>query len=546
MEFSMELYDVDEAKQHTNPSSSAANDGDDRISGLGDDVLLHILGLLRDARDLLPTGVLSRQWRGLWRRVPALTFSPWPQQLTDSASFAQQRYIAFVSDVLSLRAKSSDAIERLAISLVIYNSCGKHLVPSSIGAAERWIQYAVRQGVKSFDLKLLPDEEDRGRKKKTRDRGDRERFAMALDELLLPSSAKLETLRLDLSNAIVRLPATVVLPSLVDLTLESVEVTGDSGDSGGSNPFAGLLSSPRLQKLRLYDITLTGFQEMLLIESASLVELSLENMYEMESLDLRTPNLRVLRIEDCKDIEALTVSAPRLEELELSSNPSLVHIEGELCCSRLNNLGLSSHGCMANGNDRSTHLLQHCSSVRDLTLSLTLKRNKWRCIDIIKGRVPQLPNVTSLAIEVCLPREQHSLLGDSLATLLTGFNNLRYLDIQLYSSYNPYQRAGVPFDVDAGTSTSLSDRTYGCSPNKILSLVHLQEAKFRGLIESEDCELPFLQSVLAGARNLRKVVVCFDAEYSRKSGRDEFRHMLLGGGTWTPCRDACESYEWRP
>ncbi|CAL5086745.1 unnamed protein product [Urochloa decumbens] len=51
-----------------------AGGGVDRISGLPDDLLLHVLARLRCARAAAHASLLSRRWRGLWRYLPELTF----------------------------------------------------------------------------------------------------------------------------------------------------------------------------------------------------------------------------------------------------------------------------------------------------------------------------------------------------------------------------------------------------------------------------------------------------------------------------------------
>ncbi|RLN13229.1 hypothetical protein C2845_PM09G03790 [Panicum miliaceum] len=58
--------------------STAAAGEADRISGLDDDVLLGVLGMVADVRDAARTAALSRRWVGLWTRAPALRFASRP------------------------------------------------------------------------------------------------------------------------------------------------------------------------------------------------------------------------------------------------------------------------------------------------------------------------------------------------------------------------------------------------------------------------------------------------------------------------------------
>ncbi|XP_012704336.1 uncharacterized protein LOC105915095 [Setaria italica] len=138
--------DIDEAMtQQTEPSPPAdqASAGDDLLSGLCDDVLVHILGLAEHAGDAVRTGALSRRWRGLWRRAPALRFASgrWFEHGGRAHGF-----IASVDDTLALRARSGHGrLEELEIRFLMwdYAFCEhkQQLVPSSVGAAERWIRH---------------------------------------------------------------------------------------------------------------------------------------------------------------------------------------------------------------------------------------------------------------------------------------------------------------------------------------------------------------------------------------------------------------------
>ncbi|CAN6269281.1 unnamed protein product [Urochloa humidicola] len=135
----------------------------DQTGRLSDDVLMRVLELLPDARDLLSTGALSRRWRNLWTRVPALRFSCSTRPEFFRSAAGAERFVVFVNDALALRAAQSEpGLEHLAISFTIeegrFRISGEdlqRLSPLSIGAAQGWIHHAVeQQDLKSFDLEI--------------------------------------------------------------------------------------------------------------------------------------------------------------------------------------------------------------------------------------------------------------------------------------------------------------------------------------------------------------------------------------------------------
>ena len=112
----------------------------------------------------------------------------------------------------------------------------------------------------------------------------------------LPSPVRLETMRLALGGAQLRLPtAAMAFASLMDLSLERIWVA-----AGGADLLGRLVSSatcPLLQKLRMRRIYLPGFcYEEMRIEAEVLSELWMEDVGVLMSLKLRTPRLRVLHI----------------------------------------------------------------------------------------------------------------------------------------------------------------------------------------------------------------------------------------------------------
>lgn len=375
----------------------------DRISGLDEGVILRILELVADARDAVRTGVLSRRWLGLWTRVPALRFVSPPVSTAasgDEQCAALERYVSFVNGVLARRTESDCTIQCLAILYTAMDSARNNLEQlreTAADAAQGWIQYAFQNGVKSLDVDLrLPpkrrdddddhvDDEDEG----DDDHSDDDEGALVIMDELLPSPEKLESMRLALGGARLRLPTTMKFASLVDLSLEKTKIA-----AGGAHLLARLISStscPCLRKLRMSKLFLPSLNEEMKIDAVLLSELWIEDS-NMRSLELRTPSLRVFHVDTCCD-EVLRVSAPRLEELAFFQRgypPRRLEVDGDLTNVRNLKLYLSTRTLPCyeiDGDTNNILLLKHCSSVT--CLEVTLEDEKVRRLPI-RGHVAQI------------------------------------------------------------------------------------------------------------------------------------------------------------
>ncbi|CAL4919787.1 unnamed protein product [Urochloa decumbens] len=547
----MESTKYRKAKRANKPMPTAAGGDADLISGLNDDVLVRILQLVGDARQVVRTGTLSRRWRGLWTRVPALHFDAGPVILSPRGA---RRFIAFVDNALALRSRSDDSgiIEHLGISLRVCRGRGKpRLTPSSVGSAVGWIRYAGRHGVASFSLSVRV----RVLVKEMLDKDQEEEYdceAAVVDLGDLPSSTKLETMRLFLGGARVRFPSSAAFASLTDLALECFEIADHSGDGDLLGRLLSSTGCPRLQKLRLWAVRFDRARtKELVIESSTLVEVSMYGMDHMESLELRTPSLLALEILSCRELEAVTVSASGLKELTFSRNGFRAGtVRGDLSCVWHLGVNLSSHAHVSpyndyDGgriNDGGICLLKQCrSSATCLLVDLDIvpTRSDYY-VDVIKDKIPQLPNATSLAVKIHAMCERHSI-GDGVAGLLTRFKNLRYLSLQL-DEYPGMTRRDDIYTKDAGDLAFICSHEDHWASNE-LSLAKLCTAEFRGLTGT-GCELRFLRFVLSSATDLEKVTIGFSINYKLGGRIDGFLHGLLRNGTWTACKD--KSYEWKP
>ncbi|EEE53901.1 hypothetical protein OsJ_00439 [Oryza sativa Japonica Group] len=230
-------------------STSCGGDDDSPISHLSDDVLVHVLGFLPTATDLMRACAVSRWWCRLGARVPLLRF------LCIDRAFDRQetldRFVAFINNVLTRRAagQSDAGVEELTISL----KSGMSSV--DVAEVDAWIRYGMQHVSNTFTLELniplrsgnnsnhryLDDDED----------DDDDNNGMILAEL--PSSPRLKSVMLSLSNARLRLPTAAAFDSLVDLSLENVRLEDNSIHL--LNRLLSPACCPRLQRLRFNKLT---------------------------------------------------------------------------------------------------------------------------------------------------------------------------------------------------------------------------------------------------------------------------------------------------
>ncbi|KAG2609585.1 hypothetical protein PVAP13_4KG051300 [Panicum virgatum] len=414
------------------------------------------------------------------------------------------------------------------------------MMAASVDAARGWIRYAFQHGMRSLilDVHLMPvrprlcGEREDGE-------GDDEKPAAVLLPDDLPSPARLETMRLSLGGARLRLSsATVKFASLKDLSLERIRIA----DGGGARLLARLVSAascPHLQKLRMSRLRFPNFGGEMRLEADALSELWVEDM-SMMSLELSTPGLRILHIDDCY-LEVLSLSAPRLEQAALFFGQGsgwplrLFQVDGDLPCLLSLKIcmwayrALDFH-CIGEQNDCYTLLLKHCSLRTRLEVTLGGGKNNLskEHEDVIKDKVPHLPQITSLTVNVSDEFERHDF-GAGVASLLTRFTNLRHLSLHLPFFVTLYYDLGEGLDLECDHPDHWASYE--------ISMAHLQEVELTGLT-GIDCELWFMEAVIASARRLRKASISFNTEcWQHECKMDAFERMLLDEGMRTSCRD---------
>ncbi|XP_052139710.1 FBD-associated F-box protein At3g52670-like [Oryza glaberrima] len=470
---------------------------DDMISGLTEDLLLIILGFLPAARDVVRTSALSTRWRNLWTLAPALRFDIGQRnlRLTDDAEAAAAgRLVAAVDSVLARRDVDAGApdVKDLEINFVFRSVVGddqptaagryyrsssrfglsRHrrrlpmdVAPASVAA---WLRFAECRVAGAFSLELPALSSSR---------------KVVAD---LPCSERLRTMRLTLGGATVGVPVAGAgadaYRSLADLLLSNVCL-----DDGDGVRLCNLLSSTSCPSLRRLELSvITGLTILRLDAAATLEELRLIGLRDMEQMEVDAPGLRDLTVKGITvhlmAAAAARIAAPRLQALAYEYRRSwddcqLMVLDGE----RTAKLRVLSHGDPAGkqNNGAAAWFLQHCAAANRLDIELKMEFDEEKLHagieDVIKD-IPKLTNITDLRITVAMSTDTMDThaIGASTSKLIAKFSRIEYLSIDI--------------DKKAGDCTNFDCKCeqYKGWNNKMIPLERLRIADIRNFLPFDD------------------------------------------------------------
>ncbi|KAM3317173.1 hypothetical protein ACQJBY_035045 [Aegilops geniculata] len=390
-------------KQTMPPSSS--RDAADLISGLDDDLLLHVLRFMPEAREVARTSALSRRWRDISTRAPVLHFRVGQgdgstKKKTSKKNKKKKKkeedgHNEFIHNVLARRANNDAYIDTLDLHSSLWPGDSQ---------ADVWLRHAMQIVVGSLKFHVWAP---------TTINLTGRAVEKPKPRLQLPRSTMATTMSLELYYGFLLLPPTVEFHALTDLTLCTIKfIDGDDVRLGS------LLSSssccPRLRKLTLHN--LSGLEELQL--NGSTVEILDLDDLSVRRLVVDAPRLSALRLgfhfmeyDDEDEHTSLTVRAPALETLNSSIQLGY--------CQQLNFQG------------HTIQLLQECSpNVRHRMYIPGPEGQTEKELEDEITAMPQFPGITNLTVTFYSKKGSHFR---AIATaLLQRCSNLRYLHLDVH------------------------------------------------------------------------------------------------------------------
>ncbi|KAL6896712.1 hypothetical protein ACP4OV_007284 [Aristida adscensionis] len=246
----------------------------DRLSNLGDDLLIHVLEFLslKDCATAFKTTILCRRWRGIWSKLRKLHL------ICPDSDCINAR------EALIARSLLQDCPDLLQLEI----SCSKDAEPDAV---EDLLHLAASQ--LSGELRL----------RKPYDPGSGQVNRSTID---FPSFCKARRISLTLGRLTLSLPVPVVYDALKFLALYLVQ-------------FQEGLSITRAMFPHMIDLRIRRAHGLvdLYVQSNSLVRLSLSNILGLQHLNVEAASLRGLDVLLCLDWNARLsiINAPKLERL---------------------------------------------------------------------------------------------------------------------------------------------------------------------------------------------------------------------------------------
>ncbi|XP_037474280.1 putative F-box/FBD/LRR-repeat protein At4g03220 [Triticum dicoccoides] len=501
--------------------------GIDRISGLTDDLLGHILSFM-PVWDAVRLSALSRRWRGAWTHAPVLNISDEqrPDRFLDFAGAALARY-------------GQPDIPSLDVTIGRRSNLGP--------ATAAWLRGAMEHVVGSICVKV-------------------DRHTPALDQLVLPRSLRARAMTLDLSGDVLS-KGVLVLPEpaepaafrrLTELSLSSVRLQVQADRLGE------FLSScfPQLRKLRLRKVCNVAAKPRLwplMLDMDMLEELEVDSIHQLSVLQVVAPKLRLLTVRHSFESLALLradivfkVSAPGLEAISWTGwfPKQLNFLPDAQCVRRLSGIIVDwpsiswADYCLPGV----VQLLETCSGADRLDLSVDIY-DGWIPSMVSKQdfmeRMPHLPNIRTLSLTiVTILRFLRSPIGEIVFCFLRRCPNLTLLHIDLstlhqFTRQDPHYLVFPDDDAETKPAKPCQDREY--DPPKAhkyqLQLASLRKIRISGFAGTDaEMELADLLFGIGAERSaLERIFISSFAQLKDRIGRiaQKMRARFpLAGGRW--------------